>query len=372
MTAKTLALAGACGVSALLVLAGLARGVALHMSAVQRMLVARGFHETMERNAAMAALVDAPVLRVVLCGTGSPLPSRERAGPCAAILAGGHIWLVDAGGGGWRNMQLWHMPTDKLTAVLLTHFHSDHIEDLGEVNLQSWVSGRTSPLDVYGGPGVDRVVGGFNAAYALDSEYRETHHGAKVLPFDAHLMAARVVEAGGGAALHEGQVQTVLDRDGMRITAIGVNHAPVSPAYAYRFDYGGRSVVVSGDTKASPAFATAVAGVEVMVHEAQSEAVVAQLHDLMAAEGNNRMAKLLNDIQSYHTSPEQAAGIANAAGAKLLVLTHLTPALPGFLSEPVFMDEVAQKRPGGSVLGRDGMMISLPGGGTAVDISQLQ
>ena len=271
MKIRAIGLTAVCVGVAGFVVAGPAARLALRLPFVQQRLIARGFADAMARNARQEALVDAPELRVILCGTGSPLPNRDRAGPCAAVVAAGKIWLVDAGGGGWRNMNLWNMPNGKLAGVLLTHFHSDHIEDLGEVNLQSWVAGRSIALPVFGGPGVESVVNGFNAAYALDSGYRETHHGATVLPPAAAAMVPHVVQAGPGVSLHEGQVADVLNQDGMRITAIGVNHAPVSPAYAYRFDYGGRSVVISGDTKASPDFATAVAGVDVMVHRSASQ-----------------------------------------------------------------------------------------------------
>jgi ribonuclease Z len=371
MKTRTIALSAAAVIAVGLLLAGPGTKLALRMPAVQQALIRRGFAQAMQANAAAEALVDAPVLRVVLCGTGSPIPSPERAGPCAAVLAGGKIWLVDVGGGGWKNMNLWHMPGDKLAAVLLTHFHSDHIEDLGEVNLVSWVAGRTQALPVYGGPGVDSVVAGFTAAYVLDTGYRERHHGPTVLAPAAAQMVPHVVEAGLGVVLHEGQVQTVLEADGMKISAIGVNHSPVSPAYAYRFDYGGRSVVISGDTRASPDFATAIAGVDVLVHEAQADDALGQIHDLMAQQGNARMAKVLNDIQSYHTTPAQAGEIANKAGAKLLVLTHLTPALPAMLAVPVFMQDVQATRPSGTVLGYDGLMVSLPSGSAEITVSNV-
>ena len=89
-------------------------------------------------------------LHVILCGTGSPLPDPDRAGPCAAVIAGGNFYLVDVGPGSWENVQLWRLPRAQLAGVLLTHFHSDHIGDLGEVVMQSWVGGRTEPLTVYG------------------------------------------------------------------------------------------------------------------------------------------------------------------------------------------------------------------------------
>lgn len=353
-----------CGAAAALALAaGPGWRAALRVPSVQRAIVARGFARLQRKNDEMRALVDAPVLRVVLCGTASPLPNRERAGPCAAVMAGGHIWLVDAGGGGWRNLMLWHFPGTRLSGVLLTHFHSDHIQDLGDVNLESWVAGRPVALPVYGGPGVAEVVSGFTAAYAPDTGYREEHHGAAMLPPDARAMVAHAVAGAGGGALAEGEAAPVLEQDGLRITAIGVNHAPVSPAYAYRFTYRGRSLVISGDTRASPAFAAAARGTEVMVHEAQANEVVAQLHDLMAARGDARMAKLLNDIQTYHTTPEQAGQIADLAGARLLVLTHLTPALPDALSAAVFGSDAAAARRAPTLVGFDGLMVSLPPGG---------
>jgi ribonuclease Z len=343
----------------------------LRLRYVQHALINRGFDRAMHQNDTVTALINAPELRVILCGTGSPLPNPERAGPCAAITAAGKIWLVDAGGGGWRNLMLWHLPSNQLTAVLLTHFHSDHIEDLGEANLQSWIAGHTAPLTVYGGPGVDTVVNGFNAAYALDTGYRVAHHGAAAMPPPAEIMQPKTVASGAGAPLQEGETQIVLDQDGLKITAIGVNHAPVSPAYAYRFDFAGRSAVISGDTKYSPKFAAAIKGVDVLVHEAQADEAVTQLRDRLAGRNQPRLSKMLNDILAYHTTPAQAAEIANQSGAKLLVLTHLTPGLPGFLMNPLFMQDVETQRTTGSMVGHDGMMISLPPNASTIDISGL-
>ena len=339
----------------------------VRIPAVQARLVARGMAANFAANQAGNDLVNAQSLRVILCGTASPIPSATRAGPCALVTAGGHMWLVDAGGGSWRNIMLWHLPIDKLSAVLLTHFHSDHIQDLGEVNMQSWVAGRFHPLPVYGGPGVQQVVDGFTQAYTLDTGYRVTHHGAATLPPEQGPMVAHTIDAGAGAVLHEGQTTTVLDQDGMKITAIGVNHAPISPAYAYRFDYAGRSLVISGDTKPSPAFATAVAGVEVMVHEAQADEVVSMIRDFMRAQGNTRFTKILTDIQSYHTTPAEAGTIANEAGAKLLVLTHLTPALPTLLADSIFLSDAQKTRAEPTLLGHDGLTISLPANGSAIE-----
>src|SRR5262245_17951034 len=180
------------------------------------------------------SILTSPDLHVVLCGTGSPLADAERAGACTAVIAGGRIYLVDVGPGSWERVDLSNLPTDAVDTILLTHFHSDHIGDLGEAVTQSWIAGRAAPLDVYGPPGVARVVDGFQQAYAQDAAYRVTHHGANMLPPAGATAVAHEVAVADGA-----QDAVVLDRDGLRITMFPVEHRPVVPAVGYRFDYHG-------------------------------------------------------------------------------------------------------------------------------------
>jgi len=345
--------------------------LALNNPAVQDWIVRRSVNAAADRGAARLAMVEAPELRAVLCGTASPMPNRERAGTCTAVMAAGQIWIVDVGGGSVRNMLLWQLPQKDVRGILLTHFHSDHIEDLGEANLQSWVGGRPAQLPVYGGPGIDDVVNGFNQAYSLDRGYRTAHHGVAMLPPDHGSMQPHVIATADGKPLAEGASQTVLEQDGLKITAIGVNHAPVSPAYAYMFSYKGRSLVVSGDTRSSPAFAAASAGVDVMIHEVQAAVPLAAMGEALSARGNDRIAKIVHDIRTYHATPEEAAAIANTAGAKLLVMTHLTPPVPKNLCNDFFLNPTKAIRPSGSVVGEDGTLISLPPDSSAVEVGLL-
>ena len=143
-------------------------------------LIERQIQRGLERT--QRGILKSPDLNVVLCGTGSPLPDADRAGACTAILAGGEFILVDVGPGSMENVALEGLPAGDLTAVLLTHFHSDHIGDLGEAITQSWINGRARPLDVYGPVGTTRVVDGFNQAYAFDAQYRTAHHGEEYMP----------------------------------------------------------------------------------------------------------------------------------------------------------------------------------------------
>ena len=134
----------------------------------------------------------------------------------------------------------------------------------------------------------------------------------------------------------------MLEAGGLRITAIGVDHAPISPAYAYRFDYRGRSVVVTGDLKFHPPLASAAKGADVLISEAIARSMVQALQKGTASAGRARQATILYDIQDYHLSPREAAEIAETAGVKLLVFYHLLPAPDTALARRLFADEGAR------------------------------
>jgi len=305
-------------------------------------------------------------LSVALCGTGTPLPDPTRAGPCTLIAAGEDLFVVDTGIGSARNLLLWRLPLEKVAAVLVTHLHSDHIGELGELRLQTWVAGRRAPLKVYGPPGIERVVGGFNEAYAIDSAYRVAHHGADFLPPAAADLTAVPVSLDGATAA------VPIDRRGLTVTAIRVDHGPVKPAYGYRFDLAGRSVTVSGDTAADEDLARAARGTDVLVHEALSPELVKIFEDAATRGGRPRAAQVFHDIPGYHTSPIEAARIANQAHARLLVLTHLLPILPNAIAERAFMRGVGAVRPDGVTLGHDGLLLRLPAGTDRIDEERLR
>lgn len=315
------------------------------------------FRETARPQAVLARKDE---LSVLFCGTGSPLPDKARGGPCTMIAAGDRLYLVDAGIDSARNLMLWRVPLEKVQGVLVSHFHSDHIGELGEIRLQTWVAGRNAPLAVYGPPGVDEVVGGFNQAYALDAGYRTKHHGAEMLPPDAVAMVPHAVRPG-----------VILDKDGLKITAFKVLHEPANPAYGYRFDYKGRSIVVSGDTAPDEAVVRAATNADVLVHEGLSPEMVGVMHDALEAAGHPRQAKIFRDIPPYHTSPVDAAKEANAAKVHLLVFTHLIPMLPNGFAEDLFLRGVADVRREGVELAHDGLVIRLPAGTDEINAAAL-
>jgi ribonuclease Z len=301
-------------------------------------------------------VLTSPDLLVVLCGTGSPLADATRAAACTAVIAGGTFVLVDAGPGSWEQVDLANLPIAELDAVLLTHFHSDHLGDLGEAITQSWIAGRTRPLDVYGPPGVARILAGLREVYAFDTEYRVRHHGENWMPREAASAVAHEF-----ALPPEGSTEAVVvfERDSLRVTAFRVDHAPVSPAIGYRFDWRGRSVVISGDTRKSASLLANARGADLLVHEALQPKLTERGAEVARRLGQQRFAKLAADVPSYHTTPREAAEIARDAGVKHLVLSHLVPAPTNALAERLFLDGAGEVFEGEITLGEDGMRFTL-------------
>ncbi|WP_337660913.1 MBL fold metallo-hydrolase [Erythrobacter sp. Alg231-14] len=315
------------------------------------------FQRGVEANASrdtLAGLDDG--LHVGLCGTGSPMPNPERAGPCNVIVAGDQMFLVDIGEGGNRVLNLMGINPAALDGVLLTHFHSDHIDGLGPLMLFHWTRGAsTAPISIHGPSGVEVIVDGFNAAYATDDTYRIAHHGEEVVP-----------PSGGGALAlpfeMDGQRRVILEQGGLTITAFTVDHAPIDPAVGYRFDYKGRSVCISGDTSKSSNLEAVCEGVDIIVHDALQPVMVEEMRQRMLELDNPFAARIMLDIQDYHASPEDAAQSAQSAGAKMLVLSHLVPPLPSEFLYPAFLGDAENRFDGSIVVGEDGMLFSMPAG----------
>ena len=377
----------AAGLGSMLALGGLALAVLWWSPSAQDALLRRVVR--LRLAAARSDLLTDNALHVMLCGTGSPMPDLTRASACTAIIAAGHVVLIDAGPGSWSKLAAARLPGAAIDTVLLTHLHSDHIGGLGELAMQTWVAGRRTPLDVFGpGPphypqlpqlprdaeqhvygtaGTDAVVAGFAAAYDADDAFRLLHHGAAYLAPEGARMAAHIIPPppANGSVI-------VFDHDGLRISAFAVNHLPVDPAYGYRIEYRGRVAVVSGDTRPVPNMVRMSDHADLLVHEALNAHMVGILAEALDESGNPRLAKMARDTIGYHTTPEQAAAIARDAHVRMLVLTHIVPPLPNALLRHVFMRGVAAARgEGETILGYDGLMITMPSETSAVTTSDL-
>ena len=305
-------------------------------------------------------------LHLVLCGAGSPLPDPRRSGPCVAIAAGDRLVLVDVGSGASRGLGELDIDPGRIDAVLLTHFHSDHIDGLGELLLQRWVNrGAAEPVPIHGPTGVEEVVEGIRLAYRLDRGYRVAHHGEDVVPEKG---------AGGVAVSFDppapGRGHRVLEEAGLRVTAFRVDHAPVHPAVGYRFEYRGRSIVVSGDTVKSANLQHFAAGVDLLVHEALAPHLVEVLTRSAVRAERPRIATITRDILGYHTSPVEAAEVARDAGVGFLLFYHIVPPLPLAPLEEAFVEGVDDIYAGPVAVGRDGTSVHLPAGSSVIRVEE--
>ncbi len=297
--------------------------------------------------------IDDDSLRIFVCGSSSPLLDLNRAQACIAVVTRDHFYIVDAGAGSMRNLGDSRLPMQRLDGILLTHFHSDHIAAIPDMNLNSWAQGRPAPLTVYGPAGVATVVAGLNQAYQLDRQYRVAHHGADLLPVELGKLAAEVVDPG-----------VIVEQDGLTITAFAVDHEPVSPAVGYRIDYRGRSVVVSGDTIVTDEIIAVTRNVDLVLIDALSLPIVKALERTVGELGMDRNARILHDIQDYHALTSDIAALASQGSIKQVALYHMVPPPRNYVMEKIFLRGL----PENVVLTEDRMWFTLPAGSNEIEV----
>ena len=285
-------------------LQGPSRSVSKHLERLETRTTARLVAHTLRarqnaRAETAADLERTDALTVVLCGTGSPIPS-ERAQSCTAIFVGSKCLLFDVGSGAARSMEALDIPVSHLSAVFLTHFHSDHIADLGEAIDRSWVNGRRQHLFIYGPTGVSAIVHGFLDVYSREYGYRTAHHGAEIMPPQYAGATAVDFETPSGD-----EPVVVYEQDGIVVKAFKAHHPPVVPAVSYRIEYAGRVVVVTGDTTATAALANQSCDADLLVSEVMNMDLIRQMETASRSGGNEFNARILHDILSYHMDVQE-------------------------------------------------------------------
>ena len=304
-------------------------------------------------------------LHIAVCGAGSPMPDDERGGACTVVIAGSKIFVFDAGNMSARNIGKMGFNHGQIEGIFLTHFHSDHIDGLGELMLQRWVSNSNpQPVPVYGPPGVQDVVGGFMQAYSHDRHYRVAHHGQATLPTNGFGANVKTFE------LKDTQANLVFEEGDTRITAFAVSHAPVHPAVGYRIQYKDRAIVLSGDTTPSAVVQREAQNVDVLVHEAMSSELMQVLQTGAQTAGRSKLQKLMVDIVDYHSTPVQAAERAHDAQVGFLLLNHIAPPLPLPGLKDIFLKGTSDAFKGRIQIARDGDFLSLPAGSKLIETSR--
>jgi ribonuclease Z len=239
----------------------------------------------------------------MLLGTGMPRPDPSASGPATAIVVGNEVFLIDAGPGVERQLNAAHLPIKGVTALFVTHLHSDHTLGYPDLIFTSWVMGRKQPLQAYGPHGLQAMTDHLIAAYSQDIKVRieglehQTPEGYKV-------------------SVHEIEAGVVYDSPGVRVTAMHVPHGNWEEAFAYRFDTPTRSVVVSGDTRYDEGLIPFARNVDVLVHEVYSAAKVKPEQ----RPGGDDWPRYLRE---FHTSDIELGALASRIQPKLLILSHL-------------------------------------------------
>ncbi len=267
-------------------------------------------------------------MQVVILGSGSPLPSPDRAGPSTLVRTSAGDLLFDAGRGVVMRAAGALSNPGAFQAVFLTHLHSDHVTDLNDVITTRWaMSFAPNPLTVYGPVGTAALVGATEAMLETDIGYRLAHH--EDLTWRPDTVATDVTE---GVVFEQGDV---------RVTAAPTDHAPVHPTVGYRVEDGDRTVVIAGDTVPCDGLDRLCDGSDVLVHT-----VVRR--DQIEALGLPRLL----DVLDYHSSVQDAARTAARAGVGSLVLTHMVPPVqPG--AEQEWIDQAQGEFGGVVVLSED-------------------
>lgn len=274
--------------------------------------------------------------RLILLGTGGgPRPRKESSAAAQVIISNGSAYVIDCGDGVARQLAFADVPLPSLRHIFLTHQHSDHNADYGNLIWLAWASGLDTRIDAWGPPPLEEMTRLFFQMNAYDISTRISNEGRVPLAPLVHVHELRE----GGEVMRDGNV---------RVTAALVDHPPVVPAFAYRFDAADRSIVISGDTTPSDNLIKLAKGADVLVH---SVLYVPAVDRLVARVPN--AAALKASIIAHQTSAEDAGRVAAAADVKTLVLSHLVPADDPGVTDRMWIEAARTRFTGEVIVGRD-------------------
>jgi ribonuclease Z len=276
--------------------------------------------------------VPAPDIKVTLLGTGTPQPLMERYGPSILVQAGSENLLFDAGRGCLQRLRQLKLEYDKINALFLTHLHSDHIVGLPDLWLTGWlITKKATPLKVFGPTGTNKLVEYLQKAFAYDINIR-------IEDDKAPESGSRLVVA----EIHQG---VVYEKNGVKVTAFIADHGVIKPAFGYRIDYNGHSIVLSGDTKYSENLIRFAKGTDLLIHEV-----------IIAPDTLSKSDPKYN-ILIHHTTPEQAAQVFNKVQPKLAAYSHIVK-LYGHNEQEV-LNKTKANYSGQVIMGEDLMSFSI-------------
>lgn len=279
--------------------------------------------------------------RLILLGTGGgPRPRKTSSASAQVVLIGNVAYVVDCGDGVARQLVLADVPLPAVRHIFLTHQHSDHNADYGNLIWLAWAAGLRTRVDTWGPPPLKRMTELFFEMNAYDIKTRIADE--RRIPL-VPLVHVHELNRGG----------VVMQNEQVKVTAALVRHPPVVPAFGYRFDAQDRSIVISGDTAPSDTLIALAQGADVLVHDALYDApAVARM-----VAGVSNATTLKESIMSHHTTAEDAGRLAQEAGVKILVLSHFVPAEDPSITDRMWIDAARIHFRGTVVVGKDLMEI---------------
>ena len=303
----------------------------------------------------LAQAIDPDTFEIVFCGTGSPQYQPDRGQPCTAIIAAGHVFVFDTGQGASQGLQASGVPILKLHRVFLTHLHSDHISGLGDVLHNSWLYGRKQEAVIVGPPGTADMMEGVQTSFDADMSERNKMIGDEYVESASGMGSAQEAEVEGDA------LTVIYDQNGVTIRAFRVDHPAWDNAYGYKFEYQGKSIVISGDTRRSANLVRHAAGADILIHEVLNTSMMRAIGSALREHGDGTVdPDRMETIISTHTSTTDLAELAADAEVRTLVLTHLIPPIPASsFVEGVFTQGMADIFDGELIVARDGQRIDL-------------
>ncbi len=274
--------------------------------------------------------------RLILLGTGGgPRPRKQNSAPAQVIVVNDVAYVIDCGDGVARQLVLAGVRLPQLRHIFLTHQHSDHNADYGNLLLLAWASGLRSRVDCWGPPPLKQMTASFLEMNSYDIETRIKDEGR--IPLQPLIHIHELTESG-----------LVLEDENVKVRATLVNHPPVVPSFGYRFDCPDRSIVISGDTRYSENLIKLAQGADVLVHEALFPPAIDRL-----VAGVPNASSLKKSILSHHTSAEDAGRVAKAAGVKTLVLSHFVPPDDSQVTDQMWVNEAKKHFDGKIIVGKD-------------------
>lgn len=317
-------------------------------------MIARTIERRNARNQEVAEdLLSPDEINVVLVGTAGPM-SPDIAQVSTAVFVNGQFLLFDAGDYAQKRMEQFNLPIESLDAVFLTHFHNDHIADLGEVMQRSYMLGREKELVVYGPTGTKDIVSGFNMIYTADSDHRTEHHGEEIMPLEYQFATAIEFDA-------DSDEVVIYEKDGVVVTAFMVSHPPIEPVFGYVIEFAGKKVVISGDTLVTTELAKHSNSADLLVIDIMNYELVALIENTLREIGEDDVAKIMYDIREYHPDVHDVAKMVQKEKVKRVALNHYVPAAPvKSMMDRFYVKPITKVYDGELIAGGDGTTITIP------------